>query len=572
MSNAPDCNRQNGSGARIDLAAGPEWKILLIDDEADIRDVMQLSLMDAGHEVICAPDGIQGLDLLARHSPQVLITDIKMPGIDGLEVLKRAKKLRPETEVIVTTGFADIQKATVALQNDASDFITKPVDDQRLHLALDRAFKRYLDRKALADYTDLLEAENLKTSADLIQKVDFQRRLIENSMDGILGCNGEDRVVIYNKAMEDMLGYPRHQVLQVRGLADFFEHKDFLALKQNLVRQGYGGPDRLFLYETFMKGRDRARMPVQVSGSLVIQEDASRGLVLFIRDLARIRALEQTIRGQEKILHQEKMMSLGRLAASIVHEINNPLSGILNYIRLMIRLTGERTLTPAMADRFRDYLDIVDRETFRCSQLVSGLLKFSRKSKVEFAPVDVGELIRYSLMLCNHKLALSNIRVETAASPELPRVSGDFNQLQQCLINLVFNALDAMAGNAGAGNAGSLRVDARYTPGDRWVKIRVRDTGRGIAPSDLPYIFEPFFTTKEAGYGVGLGLSTAFGIIERHRGTIEVESREGKGSCFTINLPPAGPDTDLEAGFPREADRESEIGSAGKGHEEETHD
>ncbi len=556
MPNPPNLtpDRQNVPGAKSpSKGPGPDWKILLIDDEPDIREVMHLSLMDAGHDVICAGDGIEGLDLLTRHSPQILITDIKMPGIDGLEVLKRAKELRPDTEVIVTTGFADINKATAALQNDASDFITKPVDDQRLHLALERAFKRFLDRKALADYTFLLEAENLKTSADLIQKVDFQRRLIENSMDGILGCDGEDRVVIYNRAMEDLLGYPRHEVLKVLGLSDFFDHKDFLALKQNLVRQGYGGPDRLFLYETVMKGKKRERMPVQVSGSLVIQEDASRGLVLFIRDLARIRTLEQTIQGHEKILHQEKMMSLGRLAASIVHEINNPLSGILNYIRLMIRLTGEGDLTPAMTDRFRDYLDIVDRETFRCSQLVSGLLKFSRKSKVEFSPVDVGELVRYSLMLCNHKLELSNIRVETAASPDLPMVAGDFNQLQQCLINLIFNALDAMAGNSGTARSGTadgpedekragiLRVDTRYTPAEQRVCIRVRDTGRGIAAADLPYIFEPFFTTKEAGYGVGLGLSTAFGIVERHGGRIDVESREGKGSCFSINLPKASP-------------------------------
>jgi len=551
MPNAPNLSRQIvPEAASPSQGTGPDWKILLIDDEPDIREIMHLSLMDAGHDVICAEDGIQGLELLGLHTPQILITDIKMPGIDGLEVLKRAKALAPEIEVIVTTGFADINKATVALQNDASDFITKPVDDERLHLALDRAFKRFLDRKALDDYTVLLESENLKTSTELIQKVDFQRRLIENSMDGILGCDGQDRVVIYNKAMEDLLGYARHEVFKVRGLSDFFDHKDFLALKHNLVRQGYGGPDRLFLYETVMKGKQRERLPVQVSGSLVIQEDASRGLVLFIRNLARIRALEQTIQGHEKILHQEKMMSLGRLAASIVHEINNPLSGILNYIRLMIRLTGEGQVTPAMTDRFRDYLDIVDKETFRCSQLVSGLLKFSRKSKVEFAPVDVGELVRYSLMLCNHKLELSNIRVKTAASPDLPQVSGDFNQLQQCLINLIFNALDAMAGkkggigdgSTGKPQAGTLRVDIQYTPKDKWVSIQVRDTGRGIARADLPYIFEPFFTTKEAGYGVGLGLSTAFGIVERHGGRIDVQSREGKGSCFIINLPPAGSD------------------------------
>lgn len=519
-----------------DVGAG--WKILLIDDEPDIRDIMQLSLTDAGYEVICAGDGMHGLDLLDSHSPQIIITDIKMPGLSGLGVLERAKILHPETEVIVTTGFADIEKATIALQHDASDFITKPVDDARLHLALDRAIKRYQDKKSLSDYTRLLEKENLKTSAELIQNVNYQSRLIESSMDGILGCDGNDIVITYNTAMETLLGYPKHEVIKIRGLQDFFDRNEFMALKQNLVRQGYGGKDRLFLYDTLMKGRDRDRLPVQVAGSLVIQEDQSRGLVLFIRDLQKIRKLEQTIQGQEKILHREKMMSLGRLAASIVHEINNPLSGILNYLRLMIRLTDQGTLSPEYLDRFREYLTVVERETDRCSNLVSGLLKFSRRAKLEFAPVDVAELLRYSLMLCNHKLALSNIEVKTNCSPDLPRVHGDFNQLQQCLINLTFNAIAAIS--AGPGDQkpafGHLWVDARLSD-NGLVIIRVRDDGKGISPLDLPYIFEPFFTTKEEGYGVGLGLSTAYGIIERHKGRIEVDSRPGKGSCFTITLP-----------------------------------
>ncbi|WDP89896.1 MAG: response regulator [Desulfobacter sp.] len=530
-------------------APGPDWKVLLIDDEPDIRDVLGLSLRDAGYEVICAPDGTCGLELLSAHSPQILITDIKMPGISGLEVLEKAKIAHPDTEVIVTTGFADIEKATIALQQDASDFITKPVDDARLHLAMDRAVKRYRDRKALADYTRLLEKENLETSAELIQNINYQARLIENSMDGILGCDGTDRVITYNKAMVALLGWPRHEVVQVRKLDEFFGPGDFMALKQNLVRQGYGGKDRLFLYETFMKGRDRDRIPVQVSGSLVIQEDRTRGLVLFIRDLRKIRELEQTVEGHEKILHREKMMSLGRLAASMVHEINNPLSGILNYIRLMIRLTDQGTLSQEYIVRFREYLEIVERETGRCSDLVSGLLKFSRKAKPEFAPVDVSELVRYSLMLCHHKLEMGNIEVRQKTAPDLPRVLGDFNQLQQCLINLVFNAgaaIQACERNIDRGggadpeageSAGELRIETEPAEGGKWVAIRVRDDGKGILPSDLPYIFEPFFTTKPEGYGVGLGLSTAYGIIERHNGRIDVESIPGKGSCFTITLP-----------------------------------
>ncbi|MFN2437524.1 MAG: sigma-54-dependent transcriptional regulator, partial [Desulfotignum sp.] len=133
------------------------WTILVIDDEPDVREIMVISLEDAGYKTLSAPDGESGLKLLASHGPQILITDIKMPGMSGLEVLKQARRIRPQTQVIVTTGFADIKKAIAALQHDASDFITKPVDDTTLHLALKRAMERYQNQKELADYTRLLE-------------------------------------------------------------------------------------------------------------------------------------------------------------------------------------------------------------------------------------------------------------------------------------------------------------------------------------------------------------------------------------------------------------------------------
>ncbi|MCP4721489.1 MAG: response regulator, partial [Desulfobacteraceae bacterium] len=135
------------------LALPVNWKILVIDDDEDIRDIMTITLKDAGYSVVCAPDGHTGIMLTTSEEPQIVITDIKMPGISGLEVLETIKKIKPETEVIVTTGFADIKKAVKALQYDASDFISKPIDDDALHMALKRAMQRYLDKKQLSDYT-----------------------------------------------------------------------------------------------------------------------------------------------------------------------------------------------------------------------------------------------------------------------------------------------------------------------------------------------------------------------------------------------------------------------------------
>jgi signal transduction histidine kinase len=225
------------------------------------------------------------------------------------------------------------------------------------------------------------------------------------------------------------------------------------------------------------------------------------------------------------------MMSLGRLAASMVHEINNPLSGILNYIRLMTSLLKRGPLSEERREKFLGYLELMDNETNRCSQIVSGLLTFSRKSPPSFGEVKIDELINRCTILSKHKLQLQHIKLNTDIDSNLPPINGDNNQLQQCVINLIFNAIDAMP------EGGELSLKAGYDLQKKQVTITVKDTGPGIPQADLSHIFEPFFTTKQEGYGVGLGLSTVYGIMERHKGKVEVESEPGKGASFMLRLP-----------------------------------
>jgi signal transduction histidine kinase len=378
------------------MAALSEWKIVLVDDEADIREVMAIALEDAGYDVHTASDGKAGIRLCETVLPQIVITDIRMPGMNGIQVLEEIKRLNPDIEVIVFSAFGEMDLAIRALQLDASDFITKPVNDDALHMALKRARDRYSARKQLKDYTALLERE-------------------------------------------------------------------FAA--------------------------------------------------------------------QARILHQDKMISLGRLAASVVHEINNPLSGILNYARLMIRILNRGPLAEDRREKFEQYLKLVESETSRCSQIVSSLLTFSRKSSLTFESVSIADLIERCTILSQHKLQLQHISLETRIEPDIPTVEGDFNQLQQCVINLIFNAIDAMP------EGGTLTLAGGYEHASARVIISVKDTGSGISEADLPHIFEPFFTTKKEGYGVGLGLSTVYGIMEHHKGTVSVESRPGQGSTFKLELP-----------------------------------
>jgi PAS domain S-box-containing protein len=511
----------------------PPWKIVLIDDEPGIRKVTGIALKDAGYEVAAAADGPEGLALCAEVRPQIVITDVRMPGMDGIAVLERLKTDLPDIEVIVATAFGEMDLAIRALQLDASDFITKPINDEALHLALDRAKERHTRKKQIADYTRLLEEGWNETTAELMETFEYQNNLIESSMDGIAGFDADEKVVVFNRSMETISGYPSAEVRHQFSLSRFFRSAEETAFRQALADESRSGAGRLFLHETTLLGRDGQDIPAQLSASVISsREGADAGLVLFVRDLRELRRLEREMEDQAKILHQDKMMSLGRLAASVVHEINNPLAGVLNYCRLMLRIVNRGgKLTPENLEKFTQYLTLVESETGRCSEIISSLLTFSRKSPAEFGPVDVKNLVERSVLLSQHKLDLSNIRVETDLPEALPTINGDFNQLQQCLINLIFNAIDAMP------TGGVLRLSAAADPPRNRLTLSVRDTGLGIPEENLPHIFEPFFTSKAEGYGVGLGLSTLYGIIQHHNGDVAAESAEGKGTTFFIHFP-----------------------------------
>jgi PAS domain S-box-containing protein len=350
-------------------------------------------------------------------------------------------------------------------------------------------------------------------------------------MDGIMACDQSCKLITFNRSMEQMLGYSKEEVIGHMPLEHFFAVGEPEKFRDKLYSDEYGGRNRLSLFETTLVAKNGGRIPVQLSATVLFEEDEEIGMVGFVRDLREIRRLEQQFADQARLLQQDKMIALGKLAASVVHEINNPLSGILNYIRLMLKIVGRGALSPEHLGKFKDYLTLMESETNRCSKIVSNLLAFARQSRLEFTEIQIDDLLNKCIMLSEHKLTLQNIQVKTHLDPKVPKIRGDFNQLQQCIINLIFNAIDAMP------SGGILSIETSADSEEKMVGIKVRDTGCGITEEDLPRIFEPFFTTKKEGKGIGLGLSTSYGIIERHKGTIRVASQPGVGSIFTIKLP-----------------------------------
>ncbi|MFB0559284.1 MAG: sensor histidine kinase [Dehalococcoidales bacterium] len=229
---------------------------------------------------------------------------------------------------------------------------------------------------------------------------------------------------------------------------------------------------------------------------------------------------------QEQLIQAEKLTSLGQMAASIAHEVNNPLSGVLVYTQLLSKKIAEDDISKEVAV---DYLSKMEAELSRSTRLIRNLLDFARQSPPTLREVNINEVVNRAFDLVAHAAETQKIQVMKELNSSLPKLMADSDQLQQVCTNLILNAVQAMP------EGGNLTL--RTSADDNQLKIEVQDTGCGISQENMQKLFTPFFTTKGKGKGVGLGLAVAYGIIQRHRGRIEVESKEGEGTTFTIYLP-----------------------------------
>lgn len=254
----------------------------------------------------------------------------------------------------------------------------------------------------------------------------------------------------------------------------------------------------------------------------------------------RVDEKAETLRqAQTKLLQSEKLASLGSLSAVVAHEINNPLSGILTYTKLVRRIM-EHGLRPDQFPEILQYLEAMESETARCGKIVGNLLAFSRQSAVVAGAADLNAILEKTLFLIGHKLELQGIALTQNLQPNLPEVVCDSDQIQQAILAVLINAVEAMP------EGGALCVASASATGDkageRWSELSISDSGPGIPDEVLPHLFEPFFTTKENKKGVGLGLSVVYGIIKRHHGRIDVRSELGRGSTFVLALPEKAPE------------------------------
>jgi PAS domain S-box-containing protein len=346
----------------------------------------------------------------------------------------------------------------------------------------------------------------------------FIRSVVESIREGVVAVDAAGRVFAWNTAMEARYGVSAAEVLD----------RDVFEVFPNIRREPWGGSlqrllrgeVREFTAEAVEHETPRKGFVVQnLKGNLLNHGGRPAGAVLLAEDITERVGLERSAR------QTEKLAALGTLAAGLAHELNNPIGIISSRAELML-LEGD---SRALPEDLRDDLAVIHRHAQRVARIAQGLLSFSRHSAGQLGPVDLNRVIDETLLLAEKQIVEEGVVLKRSLAPALPAVWGDANALQQVVLNLLTNARDAI------GRQGEISVETSPASRAGAVRLRIRDTGPGIAPEVLPRIFDPFFTTKSAG--TGLGLSVSYGIVREHRGTVDVESKPGQGTTFTLTLP-----------------------------------
>ncbi len=494
-------------------------KILVVDDEESIRNLLKMSLELDGHTVLLAPDGPTGLEVYDKELPDVVLLDIRMPGMDGIQVLGRIKSKYPDAEVVITTGHGDLEMAVKAIRHEASNFLTKPVSDHLLSLALTRCLERIGLKKRLKEYTTNLETLVREANVELERAYQFRENIIENSPDAIVSIRKGGEILIFNSAAEKLVGYKKREVIGKMNIVDIYARGEARKVMKALKSKDYGGYGRLEKRETTLRDKLGNAIPAYISAALLYEDGVEAGSVGIFSDRREFLNLER------QLLRSEKLASLGKLAAGIAHEINQPLTGVLTFASLLLRKF--KTDEPTRKD-----LEIVVRETTRIRGIVQGILDFARERPMKRTPCKIHEVIDQTLEIVVHQKTFFGIEVKKQYDTSIPEVVVDGSLFEQVFLNIILNAANAMASN------GTLTVRTRLAE-DGFAEIEFQDTGYGMSDELIDRIFDPFFTTKDSteGMGMGLGLAISYGIVRNHNGDISVRSTKGEGSTFTIRLP-----------------------------------
>ncbi|MFH1982136.1 MAG: response regulator [Pseudomonadota bacterium] len=499
--------------------------LLLIDDEPDNLRLLSLSLRSDGYTVATALSGEAGMAVFEKTTPDIVLTDIRMPGMDGIEVLRQIKAASPDTEVIIITGHGDIDLAIEALQLGASDFINKPVNDQALAVALKRAEERLDIRRQLRAYTTGLEETVAEATLEIRRKSDFQIKLIRSASDGIVATDSSLTIVIYNPGAQRIFGYTASEAIG-RMTVDQLLPSDLAAVFHAAMAEG-ADVRELHRRETRVPSRSGTSIPVSFSGTVLYEHRKAIGSVGFFQDLREIKRLER------ELVQSERLAAVGQTVAGLAHCIKNILHGLEggSYV-VDVGLKNDDI------DKLRQGWQQVQTTIGRTAELVGDLLYYSKERTPEYADCAPGDIAEEVCMLMAPAAEKYGIALVRHYEPAVGRCRMDPRTVYRGLLNLVSNAIDACAEDVDDTKVHTVTVSMQRAGDDR-IRFSVADTGIGMDPATQAKLFTNFFSTK-GSRGTGLGLLVTRKLVDEHGGDITVSSIPGIGTTFTMTMPHRG--------------------------------
>ena len=438
--------------------------------------------------------------------------DIRLPDIDGVELLEIIKKTDPDLSIIMITAYASTENAIKALNRGVDAFVTKPFDIEELRALV----KKSIDKQ-------MLTKEKQRLGKELKESLEKYRELFESINDAVAVFMIPDgKLSIYNKRFIGLFGYSE-QELKDKGFSDFVHPEDLPAAMKRFEERIAGKPVG-DIYEIKVLNKKGEVFFLEVGDRPYFQKGNIFGVEVIMRDVSERKKIE------EQLIQSEKLRVMGQMASGVAHDFNNILAIILGNTELLARQVD--TLNP---EQIKKQLKVIETAALDAGEAVKRLQEFTRiRVDKAFSIVDINEIIVEVKEMSKPRWKDQaqevgiNIELISILEKDLPHIMGSPSELREVLTNMIFNSIDAMP------EGGKITIETRAI--NEEVQILVTDTGIGISKEVKKKIFDPFFTTKGA-ISDGLGLSIAYSIITRHGGTIEVETKEGKGAAFIINLP-----------------------------------
>ncbi|THB81685.1 MAG: response regulator [Desulfobacteraceae bacterium] len=516
------------------------YKILTIDDESYIRQSIRTYLEDYGFIVFEAENGKKGLEVFEKERPDLVLLDLRMPEMDGLQVLENLRKTAPDVPLVVASGTGNITAVVEALHLGASDYILKPIEDMKvLYHSVNKCLGESRLKRENKAYQEQLEEIVKDRTEELRASEEKYKAIFEYTGTAAMILEKDGTIAMINSRLSEMIGMPKEDIVGQKKWFDFIPEDDADIL-QNYIDLKSRKPSESnspLQYEIRFFGADSRVRFVYVSVGLIPNTDR---IVVSLLDITDRKLAEQRWRSLEKQLRKsQKMEAIGTLAGGIAHDLNNILSPVLGYSDMILRTTE---VDSSIYRRTRK----IQQAALRAADLVSQVLAFNRRNEEEKRTIKIHPVVKEVLKLLRGSIP-STIKIVDEIDRNCGYVEADPTQIHQVVMNLCTNAYHAMEEKGGTLTVKLREVELSQQDildypnlmngGGTYVSMQINDSGTGMSEDIIDRIFDPYFTTKEEGKGTGLGLATVYSIVHTCKGDIRVQSMLGEGTTFTILLP-----------------------------------